>query len=209
MRSVRSLVFAAAFLLVPAMAHASWIDWLERLSGPGPFIGTGPDLNLLCIDENNNVEFCGNPLTASKAREGGKKIKQTAQVTPEIFIKWPGQRFDDTSNDDRSVRILKLSTLYEYRFDNGFSLGAGVGVWRFSGDGFDSFNRFDITPVSANIGLFQNSDKLKPWRMILQLHYIKEGFKATDFDPASTSHYNTNGGEWLASIGVNYDLTRK
>jgi len=209
MRQIRVVALLAAFLLVPSVAHASWWDWLESLSGPGPFVGTGPDLNLLCIDEDNQAQFCGNPLTASSVRDRGKKVKQSVLVSPEAFVKWPGQRFGDTRDDDGSVYILKASTLYEYRFDNGFSLGAGLGVLRFSGESFDSFHRYEFTPLSANIGIFQNSDKLKPFRLILQLHFIKDGFKATDFNPASTSHFDTHGGEWLASIGVNYDLTRK
>jgi hypothetical protein len=210
MRSVRSLVLAAAFfLLAPAVAQASWIDWLERLSGPGPFIGTGPDLNLICFDENNEPHACGNPLTASNVLGSGKELKHSAIVSPEIMVKFPGQRFGDVRDDDGFVGIARANVLYEYRFSSGLSLGAGVGTMRFFGKDFDSFQRYDIVPISANVGLFQNSADLRPWRLIVQLHFIPTGFKTSDFSSTSKSTFDTHGGEWLASIGVNYDLTRK
>lgn len=56
-RFVLLVTLAVAGLLpTPAYAHAGWWDWLDALSGPGPFdhVGLDVDLRLFCGFDNDN-----------------------------------------------------------------------------------------------------------------------------------------------------------
>src|SRR3954447_24908703 len=180
MRSLRSLVFIAAFVLAPAAAQASWLDWLNRLD-PGPFVGFGPDLNIICVDDQNEVQFLKNPFTAGQVKARGRAIRQMLIVSPEIFFSVPGRRFEDPfDTDERQVRVFRTGAVYEFRLNDYIGLGAGAGFWSLSGGGVDKRLRLEVIPISINAGYKAN-------RGIVQLHWIPKGFKATDFDPASTS----------------------
>ena len=49
---------AACLAPVPAYAHVGWWDWLDKLSGPGPFSnGIMLDMRLFCqVDDENGIE---------------------------------------------------------------------------------------------------------------------------------------------------------
>src|SRR5262249_34285447 len=149
---------------------------------------------IICVDDQNQVHFLSNPFTAGEVRALGRTIKQTVIVSPEIFFSVPGKRFKDPlDTDERQVRIFRTGAVYEFRLNEYLGLGAGAGFWTLSGEGVDKTPKLEVIPISINAG-FANKESLKPWRGIVQLHWIPKGFKATDFDPHSTANYDKSGG---------------
>ena len=53
MRTLKAAIFVVVFvLLMPARAHAWW-DWLDQLSGPGPFWGWDLQYRVICFEDRD------------------------------------------------------------------------------------------------------------------------------------------------------------
>jgi hypothetical protein len=217
MRRLRLPMLIAAFMLVPQLAHAGWIDWLNRLSGPGPFTGIGEDFDLYCFDANGNrFPLCQGvvlfrPDTARNINSV-EDLRHVLSARTEFFWSTGDERFQDVAAGpfhDAGVRAWRITGLYQYRFGPDVQAGFGLGFMKFSGDGFDSFYRPTFTPVSVTIGLFGRfNPKLKPVQLIFDETYITQGFTGLDFGNNVTS-FNTHGGEWKSSLKIAYDFRRR
>jgi len=82
----------------------------------------------------------------------------------------------------------------------------GAGLMRLSGDGFNSFTRGIVVPVSVTFGPFEHTNGLlKPVRLVFEEAYIFRGFNGADFGNTVTT-FDTHGGEWRPSFKIAYDF---
>jgi len=98
----------AGLLLVLASAspaHASWMafwDYLDNLSGPGPFLGFGADIPLICIDNKELRTECFNVLrTQDRHIELGPDFSYLRGLLNDKIV-YPGSPTDD----QRRVNVL-------------------------------------------------------------------------------------------------------
>jgi hypothetical protein len=120
-------------------------------------------------------------------------------------------RFDDTPTDTRSVKLFKLAPRYTFRIHPMLDIGAGAGMYRFSGDGFNAFTRATLTPLQMSffpLGWLEKSTGSYKWAHVIRVEhsqtFVTKGINAVaDFNSAST--YSKNG-EFVASIGIGIDL---
>src|SRR5262245_8342921 len=223
MRTLRLLVLFSVCLATPAVAGAEdggWIEWLEKMSGPGPYWGAGAFVRLACWNtKNQGAYFCyRNPETYrtddGKARdpthENAARPKDERHILAlgvGFFKTFDGKpRFADTPDDTRRVRLFQLEPRYYYRFHEVLDAGVGISIRRFSGEETGDFTplwRVGVTPASIVFppGAIGTGDNDNPWRRFIKLHLDETWIPALsaqkDFNSKST--YATDG-EFLASF---------
>jgi hypothetical protein len=201
MKTIRLLLLIALVAFYPARAYAleGWWDWLDALSGPGPYHGLGFGQTLLCKagSDNNFRSLCW--------REDAE-LRQVVEARVSWFI-WDfgAQRFQDDPGDTRSVNAFALDGFYLFRIndDLDIDIGPGVGLLRYSGEGFDPLYRFTVTPLSFSIAPFASrspSRFARAFRLRLDAMVVPEGFTGEQFGNTVTSF--RTGGEFLTRMAV-------
>lgn len=179
MRAVtRVLVIVLACVLRPASASAiSFIDWLEKLSGPGPMMGLTLEADLVCDVWDRDLRTTAG-VSASLAPQGANRTMH--KVTPSH--PWTRECWArEVSPDDRrttlsaefsflntgkanlpydppivegkrtAVHAFRAIVAVDVRLHRALDIGAGVGVIRFWGDRFDPFYRSVIQPARLRV----------------------------------------------------------
>jgi hypothetical protein len=203
MTTRRSLAFLIALLLLPRPAHAQgFIDWLEKMSGPKLW-GVGSDLHLLCVkDDGTPVRFCQRLITSEDLKF--HEIRHIVDARVAFYWKY-GERFSDVV-DPRALHALRVEGMYHYRVSDLVQLGAGAGIMRFTGEGFDdALVRDVLTPVSLVLAPF-SSGLARGLTLRFSATFITQGYSGVDFGNTQT-RFSTNG-EWNNSFGVGYELLR-
>jgi len=189
-----------------------WIEWLEKMSGPGPFWGFGGYARVYCVNKDHEgVWFCWRPQENARPEHE----RHILEIGAGYFKTFDGKpRFYDTPNDTRRIQMVRLEGRYYYRFHKALDAGVGFGMRRYSGDDnsgdFTPFTRWNVTPASivfVPLALAQRDDQpINPWLRLVKLHleetYIG-GISGADFK--SASNYKTKG-EFLGSLAVEFDL---
>jgi len=192
-----------------AFAQSEFIDWLEGLSGPGPFHGY--------FMSGNSRVFC----TVSDG--GGQSAKWcfddtdekiTSVMTAEFAFASSDSnpRFADAAAESQNtlpVHATRVLVNYQYRFHPMIDLGVGLGAMVFSGDDFTNQTHPILTPLTLTftpLG-FLKGDKAK-WGRVLRVkyseRYILGDLRAQDFH-SLVSKYVKNG-EWNTNISVGVDF---
>ncbi|HUR20456.1 MAG TPA: hypothetical protein VMZ90_06580 [Vicinamibacterales bacterium] len=221
MRTLRPVVVMTillASLAAPrsAYAMAGWWDWLDAMSGPGPFSnGFMLDMRLACRIEKDQpttqddatwVPFKNlDCLTNSRKVKGYFEVRGGRVTTDEKPL------FGDAPNEPKGrVAAHLVSGMFMRQFDPTFAVGTGVGWIWFSGTNVKGHpGRFAFTPVSlafTPLKLFAPSSA-KAGLIVIRAEEIAilGRMKATDFDPASKSSFNTNS-DLVTSIAVTFDF---
>jgi|RhiMetdeSRZDD1v2_1073273.scaffolds.fasta_scaffold214113_2 hypothetical protein len=212
MTKLRSLPLLLVFALWPSLARADGIiDWIEKMSGPGPWKGVGFDL-LFCIDKTHKVAFeCWRRPAPNEHRlpEDERHIIDIAVVRYWTLANRP--RFDDIPGDTRGMKLLRIEPQYAYRFHRAIDVGVGVGFWRFSGEehgDFDPFWTVTFTPINvlfSPLALLQR-DVPRKWQRVFQLQVAESlltGLDGADFD--SPTKFKS-GKELVTRYGIRIDL---
>jgi hypothetical protein len=202
MKTIRLLLLIALIAFCPTRAYAleGWWDWLDALSGPGPYWGFGVGQTLLC-QPASSTDF--ERLCWREDRELRQVVEARASW---LWWTFGEQRFQDDPGDVRSVRAFSLDGFYLVRINDDFDIdvGPGVGLLRFSGDGFDPIYRFTVTPLSFSIAPFAKAAQpaARNFRLRLDSMYVPKGFTGQDFGNFVTT-FETNG-EFLTRMSVVY-----
>jgi hypothetical protein len=221
MRHSRSPAVALVVLaiLCPAVAHAQ-LDadadsrWIDKLSGPGPFKAYGLSLRALCAkdfekrDRGQKYEVHG----VGDCRDWDPTMRHMLEVRGRYLRTYDGPLFSDTPADTRSVKGLMFDVLVSARLNPVVDVGAGIGVVRFWGDGFDAQTGLTLIPASVTVTPFAigvpPDYQGSRWRRVLGIQYealyIHRGFSGRDFGNTATS-YSTKR-EYLSSVGIVLDL---
>ena|SRR5437773_5520058 len=195
MTRLRLLLLVAAFAAVPSAARAQdgIMEWIERLSGPGKFFGVVGGVRVGCVfGEKDKLDSC---------------LADRGDIQRMLVIRagwlWTGEkrRFDATPDDKRPVHMILVDPVYMFRLHPMVDVGAGAGFMTFSGDGFDTFSRFIVTPFSVTYTPAGTRSRF------IQLHaqgqIVTKGFTAAEF--GSTANYS-KGTEFLWSGGIIFNV---
>jgi hypothetical protein len=201
MKTIRLLLMIALIAFCPARAYAleGWWDWLDALSGPGPYHGLGFGQTLLCKAESDN-----NFRTLCWREDA--ELRQVVEARVSWFI-WDfgDQRFQDDPGDIRSVNAFAFDGFYLFRIndDLDIDIGPGMGFLRYSGEGFDPLYRFTFTPLSFSIAPFASrsqSQVARGFRLRLDAMVVPAGFTGGQFGNTVTSF--RSGGEFLTRMAI-------
>ena len=203
MKTIRLLLLVVLVAFCPARAYAleGWWDWLDALSGPGPYHGLGFGFWIACAPEAEQ----GLQALCLREREPDQ-FKRMLDVRFSFDVWGGGQRFQDDPGDARSVNAFSFDTFYLFRINTTLDIdvGPGVGFVRYSGDGFEPIYRFTFSPLSFSMAPFAESEPrwVRGVRVRLDSMYVPQGFTATDFGNFA-SRFETNG-EFLTRMAVVY-----
>ena len=139
----RSILLVGLCVLSPRVASAQegCVDWIEGLSGPGPFHGVHGRASGLCTKESEGRRAgTGHYVVDAMCfSDRDPAIRQMLEIRVGHFDSNDNPRFSDTPSDTREVTGFKLESFMRVRVNSMLDAGAGVGRIRFSGDGFESF----------------------------------------------------------------------
>ena len=205
-------------LAAPAPAQAWW-DWLDQLSGPGPFWGVDLSYRLICIADteashaNVSTDNIANPALRGLARFGGvgcvtdpsKNPLSSFNVTVGFF--WTHKNDLQTSDNLKLVTMWRFEPSYSTFLDphKTFELVTGMGWLSIDGPAFERFNRFYWKPVQLNITPGGSSGKKLPI-VGIGVMIIRNGFDARDFGSTSAFHTDT---DVLTTLSFTYDFGRR
>ena len=212
------LLLLLLMMLVPARdaAAAGFLEWLERLSGPGPFKGLGIDLNFLCYGARTGVP--GDPAAAGVTPrwQADLDCRRIDRAQPRISA---GVRAALLTGDNNleyvtplprggeTVQVFSLMGTADYGISRTFDIGAGAGFMRFTGAPAGPFARFSLQLVRFTwkpLTMGERSAAESYRREWLQIRYIATlvpgGFDAADFGARPGSF--DSGTEFLSSINV-------
>ena len=187
----------------PADAQAGFIRWLEKLSGPGPFVGAGLEIYGLCygvekpsaIAQDNSGE---QPRTFFWDVNCGKAARDRQRLTVGVqFSKMWGDnnlQYDEAAVP-ANLRDTVGATVFLGSADLGVTraldIGAGVGFIHFTGTPPGSFTRpmlepLRVTwkPLASRPTAGASSEQLykREWLQLrLVMTVIPKGFDAEDF----------------------------
>jgi hypothetical protein len=211
----------------PSRASASIMDWLDRLSGPGPFWGVDFDMQVNC------------PSRAASSLAEGNRFKV---VAANIVISCPDERFDQrhfswyltpglgwtrqlnglgkVSSSDldatKAIGTVKLGTAIDYTVAPAVDIGAGGGFLYFYGPRFVNFARPYVQPfrVAVRPGLFKPGASIEntssTWRGAFVINFsvtvIVGTIDGSDFGvPANPWRVHN---EFVPEAGISLDVLR-
>jgi hypothetical protein len=205
-----ALVAGCALLLpVQASAQSEILDWLEQLSGPGPFHGylMSAHSRVFCTvkdGDDTRAQWCFD--------DTGDKIKSVMTAEFAFASSDSNIRFSDATTEAQNtlpVHATRVLVSYQYRFHPMLDLGVGVGAIVFSGDDFANQTHPVLTPLTMTftpLG-FMRGEHAK-WGRVLRLKYserfILGDIRAADFH-SLVSKYVKNG-EWNTGISISLDF---
>jgi hypothetical protein len=223
-RIARLLLLVGLAVCWPSTAKADFLSWLEELSGPGPFRGDVLWVPVACLDKApDRVEADEPPrwhrclVRVTRVAEERSKRKQPIPMLVAVkfgrFRSKDGPRFKDlpASDPDNQGRVsaLPVSGLFLFRLRRWVDVGAGAGLLRVSGKGFDPLYRVSLTPISLSVTplALNCAWQEKRWAYVIRAEfetsYIHGGFKGTDFNNTRTSF--KSGPEVLTRVGFAVD----
>jgi hypothetical protein len=192
---LRALLIFGLFGMFPVAVHAQdgFIEWIDRLSGPGSFYGPVLGIRTLCTFED--------PSKPDNSCLGDRNIKRTFVVRAGWLTSGDNKRFDDT-NDRRPVHAIVFDPVYISRVHKTLDIGAGAGFFVFTGEGFDPLARFFVTPISVAFVPF--GDTTSKWSRVLQVRFeeklISSGYNGRQDFGTATSF--SRGFEFVPSAAI-------
>lgn len=208
MTRARLTLLIALFAMWPAGAYAQsdFIDWLDSLSGPGPFHGSSVHVRLFCAVDNGR----GGHDRSTCISDTDEKIKAVFEADVAWATSGDNPRFADTPKDTQTVHMTRFGVTYSYRVSPMLDVGIGGGAMVFSGDGFDAQTHPTFTPFTVTfvpLGLMRSSPRATKWGRVLRIkyseRYIMGDIGAADFHSLSTY---VKHGEFNRGLGVGFDI---
>ena len=176
-----------ALLATPRHASA-FLGWIENLSGPGPFFSVQlPFDRVVCVIRDNVEERTEAPRIGTVfhdeqenvvcTRDGNRDPRKIlAHLSFEFTYAWAG-----TDDLFPAVRFASIKPVFFIRLHESLDAGVGLGLTRFSGDGF-GLGRVSI-PLRLRIHVPWLPPESK-WRAVylsLQGDYYPKAFRGSDF----------------------------
>jgi hypothetical protein len=205
-------VVALCALMRPAGAFAQtdFLDWLEGLSGPGPFTGVTFSTRTVCARDDGGkltTNWCLNDTDAN--------IKTVLNVEYGWATTGKQARFPDTPGDVGVIHQQRVSATYMYRVSPMLDVGVGGGVLWLTGDAPPPASSFDaqvhpifipVTMTFTPLGLLHGSTSTKAGRILrikFSERYLFREINAVDFKSASSY---LRHGEFNPSFSIGLDF---
>lgn len=227
-KTARFLTIAAVLgVLLPtnAYAHAGWWDFLEAMSGPGPF-GNGfvVDFRPWCMVREETAAPPSDPAQAPERRtaiwSGGTAAMDCLTNSNQVrgYFELRGGRvstkskplFDDAPGElVGSIAANEFQAFFMRQIDPTIAVGVGAGLLWFSGDVLDrNPRRLVFTPVSVAFSplklFWRNSTKAGFVLVRFEEVAIVGGLKATDFNSRSSSAFDVKS-DLVRSVSITFD----
>jgi hypothetical protein len=221
------VALAGLFTLSGPRAADAWVwDWVDKLSGPGPFTGWAGEWRVVCFSAKDEtlpepvpavehpivdvIRALGpclfKPVPLKKERRGSINLRVARLTTDRNRLVYP----DPTPA--RDVRFLDLRTSAWWRPHSTVEIGIGAGLYRFSGPAFEPFWRpflqpiiVDVKPLALLAGTVGHRHWYDEFVVFRAGHIvIPDGFDGTDF-AAVPGTFRTST-EYLPTFGVHLDF---
>jgi hypothetical protein len=205
------VAFCALLRPAHAYAQADFFDWLEQLSGPGPFHGYFRSVNsrVLCTHEEVGAQrvdwWCGN--------DTDRNIRHVVSAE----VAWPdsdsNRRFDDATSEPQNngtVRATRVMITYQYRFHPMVDMGLGIGSLVFSGSDFTNQVHPVISPLTLTFTpfAFMHGETSAKWGRLIRVEYAERlilgDIRAQDFNSLKSTYFKQ--GEWNSGISLSVDF---
>jgi hypothetical protein len=227
-----------AFLAVvampaPARAGIGWWDYLEEMSGPGPFDRRGP-LGIFTVDTGVACRIDA-PAANDQAVRGSRWVFANSadcaldptRSGPRRVTNFFSVRLGASSTEDNrplfsdrpnelqgKVTAWTVEAKFTRRLDASIELAAGGGVIFFTGDTIDHrIARPTVTPLSVvftPIGLFHRTNPQK-YDGLIGLRFeeigVLGGLQATDFNRRSTSSFQSDNIDLIRRFSITIDIS--
>jgi len=229
------MITLVAAILAPSSAYADagWWDWLDKLSGPGPFSrGWLVDFRVLCQveDPKGETNALGEVATwTAPSFARGSRGRQclvnahspdTKKNLVRSYFEVRGGRI--TSEDQPlfsdvpgelvgTVAAHQVMGVFMRQIDPMVAVGAGAGWMWFSGENISGNpGRFVVTPFSAAITPLKLISRINPQRasavkLRIEAMLLTGGLEATDFNAASSSTFKQRG-DFVTTASLMFDL---
>jgi len=217
----------------PARANIAWWDFLEELSGPGPFDRRGP-LGIFTIDTGVACRI-DTPASSDQAGRGSRwvfinnadcaldPIRRGPRRVTDFFSVRLGAASTDGDRplfSDRprelpgKVTAWTVEAKFTRRLDAAIELAAGGGIIFFTGDTIDhQIARPTVTPLSivfTPIGLLHRNSPEK-YDGLLGLRFeqiaVLGGLTAKDFNRSSTSSFQSDNIDLIRRFSITVDVS--
>jgi hypothetical protein len=223
-----ALCAALLELAVPPPANAWW-EYIEQLSGPGPFKGWDLQARVFCLVRTPV------PESEKKAGEGDFKIIKAAGPILGAIVSACRIRDDEIRRASVDVGARFLSADGDARFANGKSIDLttlegsisynvfgnhadsdyvdvafGVGMYWFASDDFPSFRGFFMEPVRIEFHPTTAMKRRTKWVALIPVLragylFFPAGFETAKFH-AAPSVQPQIGADWVFNASVSFDL---
>ena len=214
MRRVLFLVLVALCALArPASVYAQsdFIDWLEGLSGPGPFHGYFMSVGsrAFCTVDDGN----GQKIKWWCADDSSRAVRTVLAAEFAFGSSDSNTRFSDAPSEPQNtlpVHATRVLANYYYRFHPMLDLGVGAGAIVFSGDDFTNQVHPVLTPLTLSFtpfGFLHEAKNIR-WGRVIHVNfserYILGDIRAADFNSAASKYLKE--GEFNRNISIAVDL---
>lgn len=215
MRKRLTLAALVGLFLATAVrpADAGIFDWIDQLSGPGPFLGLSAEARVYChpdgmgprdSDSGGGVLLpCLFGLDKKKREDPNYTLNFGAGIAWALNNNLP---YEDKSAN-RTVRLISLEPSAWWVVSPSVSLGVGTGLFIFTGPSFDNFARWVIRPVQVEIKPMAIRKRHSTMDEVLTIRtgyvWIPQGFTAADF--GATGPFRTDR-EVLPTVTVLIDV---
>jgi hypothetical protein len=220
-------VLALAWTIVPARpaeAQAGFIRWLEKLSGPGPFVGAGFELYGYCYGVKKEDPTSPDPSAESPANREffwdvncGRAARNSQRLTFGVQFSrlWGNNNLQyDEAAVPADQRDTVGATVFLGSADlgvvNALDVGAGIGFIHFTGTPPGSFTKLAFEPLRvtwkplvSRPSRLQSAEQAyqREWLQLrLVMTVIPGGFDAEDFGAIPGSY--SSGTEVQANLYV-------
>ncbi len=247
MRRLGAALFVCVFAQLVRPSHAdAWWHYFDELSGPGPFNGVEVDVRVICFARSPAASTDRVKETEDSDRRAASRLLSIVSFDC-IYSKphgaeshWGSPRLDEQrwlsfnvdvvyyfahhhhleydDNVRHAVRAFSLRPTVWYRLRRGMDIGAGVGVYRFMGNGFESFNRMsvepliDVRPVAlikdlvghrpASVDRYPDSQLDQILSVRTGLVYMPNGFTDRDFGAQSNRLHTSHEALWTVAVDI-------
>ena len=216
---MRIAILALISSAVAASDATAALGWLEKLSGPGPFVGVMVPVSFLCYGEDLGQGASATANASSREQEpapaerdanlglfvnndclDANLRKPRVSFTLQVGQLWS---LDNTlpyegvpPGQEPGVRILMIVPAISTPVMRFLDVGAGLGVARFSGedDAFDAFWRAAVQPVRVTVrplSFFRTGYRWEALEMRMNATVFTGRFTAADF--GATGSFNERG----------------
>jgi len=216
----------------PAYAEIAWWDYIEQLSGPGPFTQSA-GLGVFTVDtavacrlaesregQSRWLTLKSRDCLLSPTRVGPRRVQDfVALRVGSIATGKSRPLFEDRPEELRgSVTAWTIEARFKRRLDPSIALAAGGGVLFFTGDTIDrGVARTVLTPLSVEftpIGLFHRTnpqDQRHRYDGLLGLRFeqmvVVGGLEARDFNQSSTSSFKSDNLDPIRRFSITVDIS--
>jgi hypothetical protein len=194
-------------------AQSDIIDWLESLSGPGPFHGYFMSVSSRAFCSVDEGRGQGQRIKWWCADDSDRRIKQVVEAEFAFTSSDSHTRFQDALSEAQNTQPVHATRVignYYYRFHPMLDLGVGAGVIVFSGDDFTNQVHPILSPLTLKFTPFGflHGDKSLRWGRVFRVEFAERfilgDIRAADFHSFVSTYVKQ--GEWNRQLSLAVDF---